>query len=56
MEGEALYPMKALCPNVGECQAQEAGVGGLVSRGKREGMGKGVFLEGKLGKEITFEV
>ena len=56
MGGQALGPVKALCRSVGECQAQEAGVGGLVSRGKREGMGKGVFLEGKLGKEITFEM
>ena len=30
---------KALCPSVGECQGQEAGVGGLGSRGK----GKGIF-------------
>jgi hypothetical protein len=33
MGGEALVPVKALCPSVGECQGQEAGVGGLVSRG-----------------------
>jgi hypothetical protein len=32
--GEALGPVKALCPSVGECQGQEAGVGGLVSRGR----------------------
>jgi hypothetical protein len=25
--GEALGPVKALCPSVGECQGQEAGVG-----------------------------
>jgi hypothetical protein len=25
--------VKALCPSVGECQCQEAGVGGLVSKG-----------------------
>jgi hypothetical protein len=25
--------MKALCPSVRECQGQEVGVGGLVSRG-----------------------
>jgi hypothetical protein len=23
-------PMKVLCPNIGECQGQEAGVGGFV--------------------------
>jgi hypothetical protein len=32
--GEALGPVKALCPSVGECQAQEVGVGQLVSRGR----------------------
>jgi hypothetical protein len=26
-------PLKVLCPSVGECQGQEVGVGGLVSRG-----------------------
>ena len=30
--------MKALCPTVGECQGQEVGVGGLVSREKGEGI------------------
>ena len=39
MVGEALGPMKALCPNIGECQGQEAGVCGLVSRGQEEGIG-----------------
>jgi hypothetical protein len=34
MGGEALGPVKALCPNVGECQGQEVGVGGLVSSGE----------------------
>jgi hypothetical protein len=32
MGGEALGPVKVLCPSVGECQGQEEGVGGLVSR------------------------
>jgi hypothetical protein len=36
MRGEALGPVKALCPSVGECQGQEAGVSGLVSRGMEE--------------------
>jgi hypothetical protein len=36
MGGEALGPVKALSPSVGECQGQEVGVGGLVSRGRRE--------------------
>ena len=44
MGGETLCPMKALCPSVGECQGQEAGVGGLVSRGKREGIRGRVFF------------
>ena len=52
MGGEALDPGKVLCPNVGECQGQEAGVGGLVSRGK----GDRGFLEGKPEKVIIFEV
>ena len=39
MGGEALGPVKALCPSVGECQVQEAGLGGLGSRGSREGIG-----------------
>ena len=39
MGGEDLGPVKALCPNVGECQGQEAGVGRLVSRGSRGGIG-----------------
>jgi hypothetical protein len=39
MGGEALGPVKVLCPNIGECLDQEAGVGGLESmgRGKRIG-------------------
>jgi hypothetical protein len=48
--------MKALCPNVGEGQGQEEGAGGLVSRKRGEGIGEGVFLEGKPGKGITFEM
>jgi hypothetical protein len=49
MGGEALGPVKVLCPRIEDCQSQEAGVGGLVSRGKG-------FSEGKLGKGITFEI
>ena len=45
MGGEAFGPVKALCPSVGECQGQEAGVGGLVNRGSREGIGD--FQRGK---------
>jgi hypothetical protein len=32
MGGEALGLAKIICPNIGECQGQEAGVGGLGSR------------------------
>jgi hypothetical protein len=46
--------VKVLCFSIGECQGQEAGVGGLVSRGRMEGIWG--FSEGKLGKEITFEM
>jgi hypothetical protein len=52
--GEALNPVKVIFPSVRECQGQEAGVGGLGSRGKR-GEDRG-FSEGKLGKGITFEM
>ena len=38
MGGEALGPVKAQCPNVGECHYQEAGLGGLVSRGSMLGI------------------
>jgi hypothetical protein len=38
MGGEALGPLKVLCPSIGEYQGQEAGVGGLGNRG-REGIG-----------------
>jgi hypothetical protein len=44
MGGEALGPVKVLCSNIGECQGQEEGVGGLVSR--REGKGDGDFQRG----------
>ena len=37
MGGEALGLVKVLCPSIGECQGQEAGVGGLVSRGGGRG-------------------
>jgi hypothetical protein len=51
MGGEALGPVKALCPSVGECQGQEAGVGGLVIRGDdRE------FSKCKPGQGTTFEM
>jgi hypothetical protein len=37
MGGEALGPVKV--PSVGECQDQQAGGAGLVSRGREEGIG-----------------
>jgi hypothetical protein len=39
MGGETLGPEKALCPSVEECQSQEAGVGGMVSRQRGQGIG-----------------
>ena len=53
MGGEALGPVKVLCPSVGECQGQEAGVDGLGSRGRGKRIGD--FRRG-LGKGITFEM
>ena len=44
MGGKAIGPVKARCPNVGECQGGEEGVGGWVgehphrSRGRRDGI------------------
>jgi hypothetical protein len=43
--GEILGLLKAQCPRVGECQYREAGVGGLVSKGRRDRIGE--FSEGK---------
>jgi hypothetical protein len=39
MGGEALGPVKVLCPSIGEYLSQEVGVGGLESRGRGEGIG-----------------
>jgi hypothetical protein len=38
--GEALGSVKILCPSIENCQGQEAGVGGLVSRGRGRKIGK----------------
>jgi hypothetical protein len=38
MGGEAIGPMKAQCPRVGECQGRESGVGGLGSRERGNGI------------------
>jgi hypothetical protein len=35
---EALGPVKARCPHVGECQDREEGMVGLVSRGRVDGI------------------
>jgi hypothetical protein len=43
MIGVDLGPVKVLCPSIGQCQGQEVGVGGLVSRVMVEG--RGVFRE-----------
>jgi hypothetical protein len=43
MRGEALGLVKARFPSVGECQDRETGVGGLVSRVRRDGIGFFVF-------------
>jgi hypothetical protein len=53
MGGEALGPMKVLCPCIGEYHDQDAGLGRL---GSRSGVGDRRFSEGKLGKGITFEM
>jgi hypothetical protein len=45
MRGEALGPVKDQCSTVRECQDREAGVGGLVSKGRGECIGG--FSEGK---------
>jgi hypothetical protein len=50
MGREAIGPVKALCPSVGECQGREAGVGGAEWGGDRG------FSEGEPGKGITLEM
>jgi hypothetical protein len=50
---KALGLVKVLCPSVGECQGQEAGVGGLVSRGRGKGIwGRGFQRETRKGDNI----
>ena len=39
MGGEALGPVKVLCPSMEECQGWDAGVGGLGSSGRGERIG-----------------
>jgi hypothetical protein len=38
MGGEALGPVKVLCPSIGECQGQLAGVGDFVNRARGKGL------------------
>jgi hypothetical protein len=45
MGGEALGPEKIRCPSVWECQDREAGVGGLMSRGRWDGIGGFITFE-----------
>jgi hypothetical protein len=47
MGGEALGPVKVLCPSIGECQGQEAG---KDSDEQGKGGGDRGFSEGKLRK------
>ena len=54
MEGEALGPVKVLCPSIGECQGQEAGSGWVEEQG--EGREDREFSEGKLGKGIAYKI
>jgi len=61
IRGETLGPVKARCPSVGECHGREAGGSGSVggeAPSWRHGLGgwDGGFMEGKLGKGITFEM
>jgi hypothetical protein len=43
-------------PSIGECQGQEVGVGGLVSRERGEGRRDRGFWRGELGRGMTFEM
>jgi hypothetical protein len=52
MGGEVLGPVKAECPSVGECQDQQVGVGGLLSRGMGEGIWGGGAFGGETRKNI----
>ena len=40
MGGEALGPVKAQCPSVGECQGMEAGMGGWVTEHPHRSRGR----------------
>jgi hypothetical protein len=53
MGGEALGPVKALCSSIGEARTRN-GIGWVEEQ--EEKWGDRGFLEGKLGKWITFEM
>ena len=54
MGGEALSPVKTLCPRIGEWQGQEVGEGEFGSSGS--GGVDRAFGEWKVWKGITFEM
>ena len=56
---EALDPVKARCPGVGECEGKKVGVGEWVGEHphkSRRWDGRGCFRVGKFEKGITFEI
>jgi hypothetical protein len=53
MRGDALGLVKALCPSVEECLDWEVGVGGLVGRGRGNGM---VGFRGEMRKGVKIEM
>ena len=61
MGEEAVGPMKALCPSVGECEGREVGVGGWLTvcphKSKLRGNGIAGFWNVELSRKgITFEM
>jgi hypothetical protein len=58
--GEALGPLKARCPSVGECHGSEVRVDGSLGEHPHRSRGLGgwdsEFAEGKPEKGITFEM
>jgi hypothetical protein len=40
MGEEALVPVNVICPSTGDFQGQKEGVGGLMRRGRGEGIGE----------------
>ena len=56
MIGEALGPVKVLCPSIVECQGQKAGLRSEWVGEQGGGTEDRRFSEGKLGKGITSEM